>query len=650
MQRIPHKVSGRVLCSKSLWWTVSALPHGFSLRLASTLAMTCREKALGRLSEEIFSRGNMHLKNVNALSALPEGFYSFPEVCFIGKPNVGKSSIISCLLHNHRLGRAGCGRGTTRLLQFFNVGDALLLVDTPGYGGWKGRSLVQHSAERAAAFAILFRYMALRKQGPLKRIYWVFESTGSIQPRDEELFAFLQNERLPFSVIVSKVDRLQGDCRALRQRVEGIYDFLGSRDVPVLAVASVPQRPERCIGIDALRCDITYYCSQELINVSDLTLEKIRDLSYSPPTPAEIAAVEQRYQLESFVVPKDDRLSLECFVSQHEAAKKQYLAVSPRSLHLTSKDKAVNHLVSSEVVGASNTNESDLCPNSIVRAQAMKERPQPVSTLQVKANPISDAVSSAAMAGRFRVRASLRDLVAKCDDLSAYPWMNSPLPASSNDGCSPCAEQCSTLPTSCDSGVFVTAGQQEVIRVPLAMDSEADFVLSVNGVRIPRSMISPSVAQLAATQEGSLEHFALMSGAVGYEKFMENEKVGSDIFTEAPTYSRVLDDDIVSFRRLSRKSVRRKRLERVMAKYISRVRKDRSLYLQAEGYMCPWLAGAGQQSSASVVGLYSGSYSVGVGGRMMKGLKRTGFGGRSYSLHTMKNRGRATKKVGFWAA
>ncbi|KAH9578970.1 GTP binding domain [Trypanosoma melophagium] len=621
--------------------------------------MSLREKIVSDLSDEVFSKGNVHLKNVNTLSALPEGLHSFPEVCFIGKPNVGKSSIISCLLHNHRLGRSGRIRGTTRLLQFFNVGDALLLVDTPGYGGWKGRELSQNLVERAGAFAILFRYLALRKKGALKRLYWVMEASKPIQPRDEEILAFLQGEQIPFSLILNKIDRFHGDSGALQRQMEEIWEFVGSDKVPTLGVRSNPKFPEKCLNITALQNDITYYCTLDLTRTEDLTYKKFKELSYSPPSADDISAVERRYPVESFIVPREDNLSLEQFVLMHEEAKAKYLATSPKAAFLSSKEKIARYLSScsdeeNDTIEKKQRGSVDLTPlTTKISSTPLKID---ASITKKTTSPSFDSSSSVAnLSRRFRVRASLREsLHHSREDGFHLEERDTTTPEMCSAVISPKVDNTVPLPSSCSEGPVLPLVSTSVVpQLPPTLDTDTDTVRAINGIRIPKSMITASVAQLPATQEGSFEYFVQHSGARGYERLLEAEAKGEHTFVEEGEHASLFEsDEFSTFRRPKKKSVRKKRLEMILEKYVARVRKPRSLYMQAEGYMCPWLAGAGQASRRVVVGMASNQCSMSGSnnsGGLMKGLKRTGFGGKSHSAYTLKNRGRATKKTGSWA-
>ena len=80
----------------------------------------------------------MVIKSVNLetvcgiTSKIPDN--EFPEVAFAGKSNVGKSSMINALLNRKSLARTSAQPGKTQTINFYNVNDAMYLVDLPGYG------------------------------------------------------------------------------------------------------------------------------------------------------------------------------------------------------------------------------------------------------------------------------------------------------------------------------------------------------------------------------------------------------------------------------------------------------------------------------------------------------------------------------------
>lgn len=717
------------------------------------------------LGEDIFSRGNVHLKNVKHLNFLPEGLHSFPEVCFIGKPNVGKSSIISCLLHNAVLGRGGKFPGTTRLLKFFNVGDAIALVDTPGYGGWKlkkGTSSQQRKllpAIRAQAFAILFRYLALRWRGKgLKRVYWVMEANAGsfsmcFQPRDEEILAFLQKERIPFTVILSKIDRhwrcyqenrtsgnkstknhLMADKEMVPQlysfrstsslvsssyrtdkgiksivdasnqnpfsffragvqrNMMEIFDFLGSDQIPILCVSANRFQPQRSLYMDSLQCDIVYQCVADLPEDS-WSYKDLHAMSYSPPTADDLQAVQLEYPVESFVVPNNNNVSLAQMVDRHEEEKARLLGRRDVTRQILSRtlSQSIEEL-SLPPIGMVDKQE-DSEQNHSVRINAMdtsvvREENPPVFSSVDHSSPSLRKIldrsngkeeNSVGLPSHLLTRRKLR----KCVNGELTPSIPEVVLPSNSTSFLSC--NASTSPLSGENkGLFLATIDKaasvleeksrchsEWNGVPFSFDlmPSSNSFTAVNGVRIPSTLVPTCLEQTLKVDSDDIASFAMKSGAGGFESLMTDEYLGDSdperctSFLEHSSIAKIqagLEVKPNGTQQCSvlsgssspsfvgkHPSVRKKREKALLRKYVDRHRKERSATLSAEGYMCPWLGASGKvgNSGSSVVGFGGGGRS----GAVMKGLKKSGFGGKSYSAGTLKHRGRATKKTGFWA-
>mgnify|MGYP003463308324 FL=1 len=124
-----------------------------------------------------------------------------PEYAFIGRSNVGKSSLINMLCHNPKLAKTSQKPGKTLLINHFLINDKWHLVDLPGYGyaqtGQKQRDALRQMIER---------YCLLREQ--LVNLFVLIDSRHKPQKIDLEFMEWLGENGIPFSIVFTKADKL----------------------------------------------------------------------------------------------------------------------------------------------------------------------------------------------------------------------------------------------------------------------------------------------------------------------------------------------------------------------------------------------------------------------------------------------------------
>jgi GTP-binding protein len=140
------------------------------------------------------------LKGVVAMSGLPPS--DRIEVCFAGRSNVGKSSLINALTGRKGLARASNTPGRTQEINFFNVGTSHYLVDLPGYG------------YANAPVAIVAKWQKLLKQylsgrQTLRRAFVLIDARHGVKPVDEEILSLMDSSALTFQVVLTKVDKIK---------------------------------------------------------------------------------------------------------------------------------------------------------------------------------------------------------------------------------------------------------------------------------------------------------------------------------------------------------------------------------------------------------------------------------------------------------
>ncbi|MEH7828943.1 ribosome biogenesis GTP-binding protein YihA/YsxC [Gemmobacter denitrificans] len=139
------------------------------------------------------------VKGVVAMSGLPPA--DRVEVCFAGRSNVGKSSLINALTGRKNLARASNTPGRTQEINFFSLGEARYVVDLPGYG----------FAE--APVATVRKWQELLKQylqgrQTLRRAFVLIDSRHGVKSVDEEIMTLLDKSAVTFQVVMTKMDKL----------------------------------------------------------------------------------------------------------------------------------------------------------------------------------------------------------------------------------------------------------------------------------------------------------------------------------------------------------------------------------------------------------------------------------------------------------
>ena len=124
---------------------------------------------------------------------------SLPEVAFVGRSNVGKSSLINALTGRKTLARVSQTPGRTREINFFNLGGKLILVDLPGYGYAKASKTLAMEWQR-----LIFAYLAGRAS--LKRVVLLIDSRRGLMETDLAVMELLDKAAVSYVLVLTKAD------------------------------------------------------------------------------------------------------------------------------------------------------------------------------------------------------------------------------------------------------------------------------------------------------------------------------------------------------------------------------------------------------------------------------------------------------------
>jgi GTP-binding protein len=125
-----------------------------------------------------------------------------PEVAFAGRSNVGKSTLINCLLQRKKLVRISRTPGRTQTINFFRINSAFYFVDLPGYGYAKVPEAI-----RASWRPMVETYLGSRKH--LSGIVQLFDLRHPPTVDDLNLWAWLQSVRIPTLPVLTKADKVR---------------------------------------------------------------------------------------------------------------------------------------------------------------------------------------------------------------------------------------------------------------------------------------------------------------------------------------------------------------------------------------------------------------------------------------------------------
>ncbi len=132
---------------------------------------------------------------------------ALPEVAFVGRSNVGKSSLINTLINMKNLARVSKQPGKTRTINFFSVDDIFYLVDLPGYGFAKTSKTEQLAWQQA-----IEGYLLGSEQ--LRILYVLIDCKVGAKDNDVQLVEWLRFKNVPFKIIATKIDRISNTARA----------------------------------------------------------------------------------------------------------------------------------------------------------------------------------------------------------------------------------------------------------------------------------------------------------------------------------------------------------------------------------------------------------------------------------------------------
>jgi GTP-binding protein len=152
----------------------------------------------GSRALNLFFSKHIFLGSFNKVQSIPS--INLPECCFIGRSNVGKSSIINAITKSKKLAKISKTPGRTQSVNIFEINKKLNLVDLPGYGYAKISLDLRYQLSN-----LIQSYLEQRNN--LKKTYVLIDCKVGIKDIDIDTFDIITNTNKPFTVILTKIDK-----------------------------------------------------------------------------------------------------------------------------------------------------------------------------------------------------------------------------------------------------------------------------------------------------------------------------------------------------------------------------------------------------------------------------------------------------------
>jgi GTP-binding protein len=195
--------------------------------------------------KDLFSNRCDFIKGVAAIDGLEHSI--IPEVAFLGRSNVGKSSLLNAITKRSKLAHTSKTPGRTQELNFFSFGEdipMMTIVDMPGYGFAKA------SKSKIAEWTELSRYY-LQNRSNLRRVFLLIDARHDIKPSDEEIMSMLDNCAVSYQIVLTKIDKIKDRDKKISKTLESVKSHVAVHPV----IYSTSSHKET--GLEDLRNEIS---------------------------------------------------------------------------------------------------------------------------------------------------------------------------------------------------------------------------------------------------------------------------------------------------------------------------------------------------------------------------------------------------------
>ena len=204
----------------------------------------------------IFYQQAEHYTAAADISHFPE--LDIPEVCFAGRSNVGKSSLINSICSKRSLARTSNTPGRTQLIHFYNIQNKLFLSDLPGYGYAKAPK------SKILEWTILMENY-FKNRINLSRVFILIDARRGVKNSDHELMKLLNILAVNFQCILTKIDKISLTAlnEVTKDTISQIENYAAA--YPRIIKSSADKK----IGIDKI-----HECLNLILNINDNALKE----------------------------------------------------------------------------------------------------------------------------------------------------------------------------------------------------------------------------------------------------------------------------------------------------------------------------------------------------------------------------------------
>jgi len=207
------------------------------------------ELGLAEAARRLFADEARFIAGASNPAALPpEGL---PEIAFVGRSNVGKSSLVNALTGRRMLARISNTPGRTRQINFFDLGGSLMLVDLPGYG------YAEAPKSAVKSWTSLVRHY-LQTRATLRRVCLLIDSRHGIKDIDRPLMRILDTAGVSYQIVLTKADKAsKGELAAVPEKMAAELVEHVAAHPEILLTSAVDRR-----GIPELRENLADFALQ----------------------------------------------------------------------------------------------------------------------------------------------------------------------------------------------------------------------------------------------------------------------------------------------------------------------------------------------------------------------------------------------------